>query len=171
MHIESNLHPRLRAVSDLCQNDIAAALHHPQHFRAGLAPVVGVLHPLQTDGAVEVALWNVARVGPGPGSDLTAAAALLRDVVVASLVGYVEDLDLAARPDPIADVVGEAAGFDAFADNEHFVAFAQFKAVVDQVARDLRLAPHEGQTAEQNCTAPALLLFAIHDDLADRRTS
>jgi hypothetical protein len=92
VHIESDLHPRLRAVSDLCQNDIAAALHHPQHFRAGLAPVVGVLHPLQTDAAVEVALWNVARVGPGPGSDLTATAALLRDVVVASLVGYVEDL-------------------------------------------------------------------------------
>ena len=65
------------------------------------------------------------------------------------------------------DVVDKAARLDAFADDEDFVAGTQFEPIVDDVARDLRLAPHERQPAEQDRAAPALLLMLVEDDLAE----
>jgi hypothetical protein len=81
--------------------------------------------------------------------------------------GDVEDLDLAARPDAGTDVVDEATGLDALADDQDLVALAQLEPVVDHVAGDLGLAPHERQAAQQHGAAPALLLGAVHDDLAE----
>ncbi len=53
VHVQFDFHPRLGTVGDLGQHKIAPAFHDTQHFRACFAPVIGMLHALQTYGAIE----------------------------------------------------------------------------------------------------------------------
>jgi hypothetical protein len=126
-----------------------------------------MLDALQAGGAVERTVRNVTCISPLPSRELSVAAAFFGDVIVAGLVGDIDNVDVALRSDALPDVVDEAARLDTFADDENFVAGTQFQPVIDDVARGLRLAPHERKPAEQDRAAPALLLVLVEDHLAE----
>ena len=167
VHVQLDFHPGLGTIGDFGQHKIAPAFHDTQHFRPGLAPVIGMLHALQTDRAIERAVCDLSRVGPLPRRELAAATALFRDVAVAGLVGDIEYLDVALGADARSDVLDKTARLDALADDQNLVAGFQFEPIVDEIASGLRLAPHKWQAAEQYRTAPAFLLILVEYHLTE----